>query len=146
MSNLIRWEPMGDLLSMRKEMDRLFDNFFSRPLTQVESLNTPMVDMYQTDTEVVVKAAIPGVAPEDLDIQVIGDVLTIRGEVKKEQEVKEATYHLREQRYSSFARSLALPAMVVADKADADIQDGMLTLRLPKAEEELPKAIKVKAK
>jgi HSP20 family protein len=127
-------------------MDRLFDGFFNRPLTSSNGWNTPLVDMYQTDDDVIVKVAIPGVESDDLDIQVSGDTLSIRGEVKHEEEVKEATYHLREQRYTSFARSLALPVPVVADKANAEIKNGVLTLTLPKAEEVKPKAITVKAK
>jgi len=83
---------------------------------------------------------------EDLDIQITGDLLNIRGEVKQEIEEKDAKYHLREHRYQSFSRSLTLPAAVVADKANAAMKNGILTLTLPKAEEAKPKVISVKAK
>jgi HSP20 family protein len=144
MSNLTRWEPFRDLLSIRRDMDRLFDEFYSQPLAKAEGM--PLIDMYQTEDDIVVKATLPGVKADDLDIQITGDVLTIHGEVKEESEKKDAKYHMREQRYQSFSRSLKLPANVVADKAKAEMKDGILNLTLPKAEESKPKAISVKAK
>ena len=146
MSNITRWEPFRDLVSVRKDMDRLFDEFFTVPAATSSGWSMPMVDMYQTEDEIVVRATMPGLEPEDLDIQITGDLLNIRGEVKHETEEKDAKYHLREHRYQSFARSLMLPAAVVADKAQADMKNGILTLTLPKAEEAKPKTISVKAK
>jgi HSP20 family protein len=149
MTNLVRWEPFRDLVSLREAMDRLFEESFVRPRTGwlapagVEAL---AIDLYQTDDAVVVKTAIPGVRPEDIDISVTGDTLTIKGEIRAEEEVKEENYVRRELRYGSFSRSLTVPAPVVADKADAEFANGILTLTLPKAEEVKPKAIKVKAK
>ena len=145
MTNLVQWEPFRELRSMRRDLDRLFDQTLARPWTS-NGWTGPAVDLYETEDEVVVKAAVPGIAAEDVDIQITGDVLTIRGESQQEEEHKEATYHLREQRYTSFARSLELPAPVLADKANAEVNNGVLTLRLPKAEEAKPKAIRVKAK
>lgn len=146
MSNLTKWEPFRELVSMRKDMDRLFDEFFTRPFQLSEGWGTPLVDMYQTDDEVVVTATLPGVEADDLDIRITGDTLTLQAELKQSEEVKEAKYHLREQRYQSFSRSLALPAQVKADKAQAEMKNGVLTLTLPKAEEVKPKVITVKAK
>jgi HSP20 family protein len=149
MTNLVRWEPFRDLISLREAMDRLFEESFVRPRAGwpvpagAEAL---AVDMYQTDDAVVVKTAIPGVKPEDIDINITGDTLTIRGETRAEEEVKEENYVRREIRYGSFSRSLTVPALVVADKANAEFESGVLTLTLPKAEEVKPKAIKVKAK
>jgi HSP20 family protein len=94
----------------------------------------------------VVKMWLPGVKPEDIQVSVTNGVLTIRGEVKEEKEEKEKTYHLRERRYGSFSRSVSLPNDVSADKADADFENGVLTLTLPKAEEAKAKTITVKAK
>jgi HSP20 family protein len=102
--------------------------------------------MYETDDAVVVKAAIPGVDPKDVEINVTGDTLTIRGEIRKEEEVKEENYLRRERYYGSFCRSFLLPTRVVADDAEAVFENGVLTLTLPKAEEVKPKSIKVKAK
>ena len=146
MSNITRWEPFRDFVSMRKDMDRLMDEFFSAPSTVKSGWGLPMIDLYQTDDDVVVKATLPGLDPEDLDIQVIGDTLTIRGELKKETEEKEKTYHIRENQYQSFSRSVTLPTMVKADKANAEMKNGVLTLTLPKADETKPKVITVKAK
>jgi HSP20 family protein len=93
-----------------------------------------------------IKASLPGVKAKDLNISVTGDVLTLRGEVQEEKETEGAQYHLKERRSGSFTRSITLPAAVVADKADARFDDGILTLRLPRAEEVKPKTLTVKAK
>lgn len=103
MSNLTRWEPAREMMTLREAMDRLFDDAFTRPFhTNDGSMTSPAIDMYQTDGEVVVKAAIPGIKAEEVQINVTGDVLTIRGEVKQKNEVKEKDYHIREQRWGSF--------------------------------------------
>jgi HSP20 family protein len=146
MSNITRWEPFRDFISMRKDMDRLMDEFFSAPRTTQSGWGLPMIDMYQTDDDVVVKATMPGLDPEDLDIQITGDTLTIRGDVEQEETKEGATYHIREHQYQRFSRSITLPVMVEADKADAQMKNGVLTLTLPKAEETKPKVISVKAK
>jgi len=147
MSNLTRWEPVREMMTLREAMDRLFDDAFTRPLSLRDGgWSAPAIDMYQTDDEVVVKAALPGFQADDVQINVTGDVLTIRGEVKHEEETKDKSWHLREQRWGSFERSVALPTDVVADKANADFADGILTITLPKAEEVRPKTITVKAK
>jgi len=149
MANLVRWEPFRDLVSLRDAMDRLFEESFVRPQAgwlaprETESL---AVDMYETDEEVIVKSAIPGIDPEDLDVSVTGDTLTIKGETKSEEEVEEENYIYRERSYGSFSRSLAIPVSIVADEVEAEFEDGVLTLTLPKAEEVKPKAIKVQAK
>jgi HSP20 family protein len=148
MSNLIRWEPAREMMTLRDAMDRLFDDAFTRPLRLYDGgqMSMPAVDMYQTDNEVVVKAAIPGVKADDVQINVTGEVLTIKGETKEKEEVKEKAYHLREQRWGMFERTLALPADVVADKAKAEFENGVLTITLPKAEEVKPKTITIKSK
>jgi HSP20 family protein len=127
-------------------MDRLFDEFFTMPTVSQQGWSVPMVDMYQTENDIVVKATLPGLEPEDLDIQITGDLLTLRGEVKHEAAEEGAKYHIREHRYQSFSRSLTLPAAVEADKSNAEMKNGVLTLTLPKAEEAKPKVISVKAK
>ncbi len=149
MANLVRWEPFRELMSLREAMDRLFEESFVRPregwLAPLGA-GTLAVDMYETPEEVVVRTAIPGIDPEDIDVSVIGDTLTIKGESKSEEEEKGANYIRRERRYGSFSRSLSLPTNVVADKATADFSKGILTLRLPKAEEVKPKRIEIKTK
>ena len=147
MSNLTRWEPAREMMTLRDAMDRLFDDAFTRPLRLNDGhWSMPAVDMYQTDNEVVVKAAIPGVKTDEVQINVTGEVLTIKGEVKEKEEVKEKAYHLREQRWGMFERTLALPTDVIADKAKAEFENGILTITLPKAEEVRPKPISIKTK
>src|SRR5574341_913616 len=149
MSNLIRWEPMREMVTLREAMDRLFDDAFTRPFGLRDGWGisgAPAIDMYQTDDEVVVKAALPGVKADEVQINVTGDLLTIKGERKEESETKEKNYHIREQRWGSFERSVALPTAVVSDKAKAEFENGVLTVTLSKAEEVKPKMITVKAK
>ena len=147
MSNLTRWEPVREMMSLREAMDRLFDDAFTRPVNLRDGgWSAPAIDMYQTDDEVVVKAALPGFKADEVQINVTGDVLTLRGEMKHEEEKTERSWHIREHRWGSFERSIALPTAVVADKANADFSNGILTVSLPKAEEVKPKTITVKAK
>jgi len=147
MSNLIRWEPAREMMTLRDAMDRLFDDAFTRPLRLHDGqMSMLAVDMYQTDNEVVVKAAIPGVKADEVQISVTGEVLTIKGETREKEEVKEKAYHIREQRWGMFERTIALPTDVVADKARADFENGILSITLPKAEEVKPKTISIKSK
>lgn len=145
MSNLTRWEPAREMMTLREAMDRLFDDAFTRPLGLIGTA-MPAVDMYQTDDEVVVKAAVPGMKAEDVQINVTGEVLTLKGEVKQKEEVKDKAWHIREQRWGAFERSLMLPVDVVADKGKAEFENGILTITLPKAEQARPKTITVKVK
>ena len=146
MSNLTRWEPAREMMTLREAMDRLFDDAFTRPLSIRDGWSAPAIDMYQTDDEIVVKASLPGFKADDVQINITGDVLTLRGEMKHEDEKKEKAWHLREQRWGSFERSVALPTNVVADQANADFENGVLSITLSKAEEAKPRTISVKAK
>jgi len=149
MSSLIRWEPFSDLISLRDAMDRLFEESFIRPSSRLLAplgIGDLAIDMYETDDDVVVKTAVPGVKPEDLDITITGDTLTIKGETKMEEEVKRENYLRQERRYGAFSRSVALPGGLDTDKAEATFENGILTLRIPKLEEVKPKSVKVKAK
>ncbi len=149
MANLVRWEPFRDLISLREAMDRLFEESFIRPRIGWPAplgVGALAVDMYETDQDVVIKSSVPGVKAEDLDITITGDTLTIKGETKTEEKVEKANYIRQECRYGAFCRSLTLPTTIVAEKAKAEFENGVLTLTLPKAEEVKPKTIKVKAK
>ena len=147
MSNLIRWEPAREMMTLREAMDRLFDDAFTRPLSlSGNTWSIPAVDMYQTDNEVVVKAALPGIKADEVQINVTGEVLTLKGEMKHEEDKKEKAWHIHEQRWGSFERSVVLPNDVVSDKAKAEFENGVLTITLPKAEEVKPKVINIKAK
>jgi HSP20 family protein len=144
---------MREMMTLREAMDRLFDDAFTRPINGREGgWSAPAIDMYQTEDEVVVEAALPGFKADDVQINITGDVLTLRGEVKQEQEKtsssqrQDKAWHLREHRWNSFERSIALPTAVVPDRAEASFENGILTITLPKAEEVKPKTITVKAK
>lgn len=147
---MARREPFGDMMSLRNAMDRLFEDSFIRPTRLWPELSTGDLsldlDMYQTDKDLVLKTAIPGLKPEEVDISLNGDVLTIKGEHKEEKEEKEKDYLYKERRYGTFSRSVQIPVPVKSDKAEAVFDNGILTLVLPKAEEAKPKQIKVTAK
>ena len=144
---IVRWEPFRDLVTLREAMDRLFAESFVRPDAAFPmSFEGTAVDMYQTKDDIIVKAAIPGLKPEDIDISVTGDILTIKGELKQEEKIKEGGYLRQERRFGQFCREFSLPTQVSADKAKAEFEHGVLTLRLPKAEAVKPKSITVKAK
>lgn len=146
MSNLTRWEPVRNMMTLREAMDRLFDDAFTRPIGLSGVSGIPAIDLYQTPDDVVVKAALPGLKPEEVQISVTADVLTLRGEFKAVNEKKETTYHIREQRFGSFERSIALPADVQTEKARAEFENGILTITLPKAETVKPKTITINTK
>ncbi len=149
MSSLIHWDPFGELMSLRQAMDRLFEESFVHPTGILASLRegpVPALDIYETDGAVVVKASVPGMKPEDIDITITGDVLTIKGEAKTEEEIKKENYHRQERRYGAFTRTVELPPQLQTDRAEATFEQGVLTLTIPKAEEIKPKAIKIKTK
>jgi len=146
MSNLTRWEPAREMMTLREAMDRLFDDAFTRPFSMREGWSAPAIDMYQTDDEIVVKASLPGIKADEVQINITGDVLTLKGEVKHEEESKDKAWHIREQRWGSFQRSVPLPTNVVADQAKAEFENGILTITLPKAEEVKPRTITINTK
>ncbi|MDO8690068.1 MAG: Hsp20/alpha crystallin family protein [Dehalococcoidia bacterium] len=142
---IVRWDPFHETVSLRDAMDKLFQDSFIRPSSRLLAREGAFsMDVYETDNEVVVKASLPGVDPEDVDITVTGDLLTIKAESKVNEEIAQESYYIQERRFGSFTRSLTIPVTVQADKADAKFEHGILTLTLPKAEEIRPKTIKVK--
>lgn len=146
---LTRWEPFREVRRIHDMLDRVMDDSLTTGRSGDGNWYEGLapIDVYQTDNEVVVEASMPGVKADDIDISVTGDTLTMRGEVREEKEVEgERDYHLRERRYRRFARSLTLPSTVDADKAQAEMDNGILILRIPKAEEAKPKQITVKTK
>jgi HSP20 family protein len=143
MTNMVRWDPFSDL---RKTMDSLFDEGFSRPWRALtpEAFEAGFpLDVSQTEDAIEVKASLPGVKPEDVDITVQNDVLTIRASHRTEQEDKKREFYRREIRHGSYQRSFSLPMSVDADKAEASFEHGELVLRLPKAESVRPKQIRI---
>jgi HSP20 family protein len=151
---LVKWEPKRTQLdpfrSLRDEVDRLFEDFgrgWPRPWgmawPSAPETFSPAVDLKETDTEYVVTAEVPGFPKEKLEINVTEDAITIRGERKEEKEKTEGGYHLRESASGSFQRVLALPGSVVADQVKAKLEDGVLTVTLPKAAEKEAKGVKI---
>ena len=145
--SIMRWRPRRDLVSIRDEMNNLFDSFSSgwpEPRKGLlEGEWAPSVDVAETDDEITVTAELPGVKQEEVDITITDDVLTLKGEKKEEKEVKEKNYHRIERSYGSFQRSIGLPTGVQADKAKATYEDGILRVTVPKVQEAKPKQIKI---
>lgn len=146
-TDLMEWRPFREVTRLRREMDRLWDDYFGsgrRALRPLPAEFAPAVDVKETADQIVVKAEVPGMDAKDINISVTGDVLTIKGEKKSEREEKEENYHLVERSYGSFSRSLAMPAAVDMDKIEAKYDKGILTITCPKKEEVKPKAIEIK--
>jgi HSP20 family protein len=132
------------MMSMRRAMDRLMDSTFGDDWDSGTTEWSLPLDVIENEDDFVVKATVPGVKPEDLEVTYNNGALTIKGEVKAEEEKKEGKYHLRERRYGTFVRTVALPPDVKPDNINAEYHDGVLTLTLPKAEEVKPKRISIK--
>ena len=145
--SIMRWRPRHDLSNIREEMNRLFDDFFTgwpeRRRGLLEGEWAPSIDVAETDEDIVITAELPGVDQKGVDITIVDDVLTLKGEKKEEKEVKEKNYHRIERSYGTFQRSISLPTGVKADKAKATYKDGVLQITVPKAEEAKPKQIKI---
>jgi HSP20 family protein len=146
--DLIHWKPFREVSRLRNEMDRLWDDYFGpgrRALKPMEEAWLPAVDVSETGDKITVKAEIPGMEAKDIEISMVGDTLTIKGEKKAEREEKEENYHLVERSYGSFSRAMKLPVAVDPDKVEATYKNGVLTVVLSKKEEVKPKAIEIKA-
>lgn len=150
--SLEKWAP-------KKDLERFFESIFEEPMSlsnlkRFPSLKkmhdfmsiSPAVDMYDNDNEIVVKAEVPGMDKKDIKISVSNSTLTIKGEMKKEEETKEEDYYYAERSYGSFNRRLELPAKVEESKINANIKDGLLEIHLPKAPEAKAKEIKIGGK
>jgi HSP20 family protein len=148
MANITRFDPFGEMVTLRQAMDRLFEDSFVSPLS-LRTFNgeavAPPLDVHQTADEIVVTAALPGIKPEDVDITITGQTLSIRGEFKADEEISRDQYLYRERRYGTFNRQIQLPVRVQGDAASATFENGLLTLSIPKAEEVKPRQIQVKA-
>jgi len=139
---LTRWDPFRDMLSMRQAMDRLFDRALEPSWSESAVWNLAL-DVVENKDEFLVKASLPGINPDDLEITFTDNVLTIKGETKEDKDIQEEQYHLRERRQGIFSRSISLPNRVKADAIEASYDAGVLTLKLPKVEEVKPKRIAI---
>jgi HSP20 family protein len=145
MASLIRWEPFREMVSLRNQMDRLLDDTFHFLPTGAMELPAwdLALDVLEKEDAFEVKTSVPGLKPEEIDVTLRDNILTITGETKHEEERKEQRYHLRERRYGKFSRSVRLPAPVAEEKVEATYDQGVLTLHLPKAETARPRRIVV---
>jgi HSP20 family protein len=146
MTLIRRTNPLGELVSLRHAMDRLFEDSFVRPRSGNPGDEHPLaLDIQSTETSIVVEAALPGVRPEDVEISVLGDTLRIDASTRDEQSRDDDEYTYREIRRGSFSRTVALPGGLNTDGATATFENGMLRLTIPKAEVAKPRHIQVKA-
>jgi HSP20 family protein len=145
MLNITRLDPFRNLATVQDQINRLFDDSLFRGRSDESALTAwaPAVDIYETENELVLKADLPEIHEKDLDIRIENNMLTIRGERKFEDTVKEDNYLRVERTYGSFSRSFSLPNTVNAEAIKADYQKGVLTVRMQKREESKPKQIKV---
>jgi HSP20 family protein len=153
---LERWEPFGsirkksdifgELTRMQQEMNRFFDEFFGDRRSELaEGEWLPAVDVSETETEIVVRAELPGLIQEDIELSLQDNVLTLKGEKKPEKKEQKESYHRTERSYGSFTRAVTLPANVEQSKVQAAFKDGILKITLPKIEEVKPKKIVITA-
>jgi len=145
---LTPWRPLGELTSFRKEIDRLWNQFLGEvPFAKRFSEEwLPSVDVSETKDKVLIKAELPGLEPNDVNVSISGNILTIKGEKKKEQEEQDVHHHAVERYHGSFQRAFQLPVDIKTDKVEASFDKGVLTVSLPKAEEAKKKEIEIKVK
>lgn len=145
---LARRDPFREMMTLRHAMDRLFDSAFVGPqdVAQESGWSSLAMDVSENEDAYMVKATMAGVRPEDIEITYQGNTLTIKGEAKEEKETEGEQYHIRERRFGTFSRSITLPSNIQADRIEAASENGVLTIRLPKAEEAKPKRISIQAK
>jgi HSP20 family protein len=141
---LIRWEPSEGLTSLRRDLDRLFEDFFERgAFWGGDRASEPAVEVADTKDAVVVKAQVPGMSKDNIQVNVTDNTLTLKGEMKEEEKKEEKNYYRREFRYGAFTRTIPLPVAVQADKTTAQLKDGVLEVTIPKAEQAKVKEIPI---
>jgi HSP20 family protein len=140
-----RYEPFLEMISLQDAMNSLFRESFVRPPGMSGDGNALMLplDVLEDENEFIVRGSLPGMRPEDIHITLHGNDVTFRGEIKADDEWQESQYRIRERRHGVFQRTVSLPTPISPDKAQAQFEDGVLTLVLPKAEEAKPKEIRI---
>jgi HSP20 family protein len=145
MANIIRWNPLREMAAMQNAMDRLFDETWRtwQPIYGETGANALALDVHENDNAYIVTTALPGVQAENVNVKLHNDMLTIEGEIPQH-EVENANALMQERVYGRFSRTLRLPQPVNRDAVEANFDNGILTLTLPKAEEAQPRQIEVK--
>ncbi len=145
--SLIRWQPMQELDVLRRQMDQLFEGLTTRDFPMLamngETKWLPAIEIQETETEVILKAQVPGIAAKDLEVQVTPDTVMLKGEHQQSTKTEEKGFSRSEFQYGQFARTVPLPAVVQHEQVKSNFKDGVLTLTLPKAAEAQPKVVKV---
>lgn len=144
MPAVVRFDPFRDITSLRDEMNRLFSRTIGEGAA-TGSTWTPAVDIFDTADAIVLRAELPGLTPEDIDIEIDDNVLTLKGERRFQEQVDEGRYYRLERAYGHFQRSVTLPQGVKADEISASFDNGVLSVRVPKADEVKPRKITVAA-
>lgn len=140
---LTRWDPIREMMNFRNRVDRMFLDAFEGPSDGWERYEWGLpLDVAENENSYIVKASLPGIKSDDIDVKYSGNTLTITGEIRQDEQ--EGNYHMRERRYGRFTRSITLPGQVNGDKIQADFDAGVLTLHIPKAEEAKTKRIPIK--
>jgi len=142
MADVPRWESFGGLTTLRREMDRLFERFLGREPSSLGEVE-PAIEVAETPAAVIVKAHVPGVSKEHLQVNVTDTAFTIKGEVQEDKTTEDKTYHRREIHYGAFARTITLPTTVQAEQATAQLKDGVLEVTIPKRETTKAKGVPI---
>jgi HSP20 family protein len=152
--SLAPWQPFAELGRLERDMERMFEDLWGRRMrpmwpegwwpTSGMEVSVPAVDVYEEKDDIVAKAELPGMEKDNLEVNISDHFLTIKGEKKKEEEVKEENYYRSERAYGSFLRTVELPKDIHADKVKASFKNGVLEIRMPKTDEAKKKEIKVK--
>lgn len=144
MSNVTRWDPFQEMLTLREAMNHLLEESVVNPATVRGAKSyVPALDLSETTNGYTVELAVPGLKAENLEITIENNILTIKGEIKQTVEEAQRQYHRVERRYGAFTRTIGLPSTVQADAIQAELQDGVLRLEIPKAESIKPRKISV---
>lgn len=143
---IIRWDPFRDLVTLREKMNRLFEDYYparTEEKDMVAGTWAPSVDIYETENELVLTAELPGIKEDDIEIKLEDNTLTIKGDRRFEKETKEENYHRIERSYGSFLRSFTLPAYIEQEKIEAEHENGVLKIAMPKKQESKSRKVKV---
>jgi HSP20 family protein len=142
---LSRWEPFREMLSLRDAFDRFFEDPFTRRGEWLAAVRgVPALDMYNVNGSIAIDIALPGVKPEEVEVNIVGNTLTVKGEHKNDEEVKEEDYYRHEVHYGTIMRVIDLPTYVDTEKVDARFDNGILKIVMPKLPEAQPKRIEIK--
>lgn len=148
------WRPFTDMMRWERDMEQLFDDFMTRRIrpfwderwwpARILGVSAPALDLYEEKDYIVAKVELPGMTKEDIEVNISDGQLTVKGEKKKEEEIKEEDYYRSERAYGAFSRTVELPKGIEVEKAQASFRNGVLEIRLPKSEEAKKREIPVK--